>query len=77
MTYFDELSGSEACAMLGVSAGAFKARLFRARRQLLNQARRALEIPNRKTTPSAFLPKQNIIQPLGARPSDASLLEAS
>ena len=77
MTYFDELSGPEACAMLGVSAETFKARLFRARRQLLNQVQRALEIPIRKTTPSAFLPKKNVIQPLGARPSDTSLLEAS
>jgi RNA polymerase sigma-70 factor, ECF subfamily len=77
MTYFDELSGPEASAMLGVSAETFKARLFRARRQLLNQVQRALEIPIRKTTPSEFLPKKNVIQPLGARPSDTSFLEAS
>jgi RNA polymerase sigma-70 factor, ECF subfamily len=42
MTYFDELSGSEACALLGISSTTFKARLFRAKRELLNQARRAL-----------------------------------
>jgi len=42
MTYYDELSGPEACAILGVSAGTFKAQLFRARRQLLNQTQRAL-----------------------------------
>jgi RNA polymerase sigma-70 factor, ECF subfamily len=77
MTYFDELSGPEACAMLGVSAETFKARLFRARRQLLNQVQRALEIPIRKTTPSEFLPKKNVIQPVGARSSDTSFLEAS
>jgi RNA polymerase sigma-70 factor (ECF subfamily) len=77
MTYFDELSGPEACAMLGVSAETFKARLFRARRQLLNQVQRALKIPIRKTDSSAFLPKRNVIQPLNARPSDISLLEAS
>jgi RNA polymerase sigma-70 factor (ECF subfamily) len=77
MTYFDELSGPEASAVLGVSAGTFKARLFRARRQLLNQAQRVLEIPIRKTTPSAFLPKKNVSQPLGARPSDISPLDAS
>jgi RNA polymerase sigma-70 factor (ECF subfamily) len=77
MTYYDELSGPEASAVLGVSAGTFKARLFRARRQLLNQAQRVLEIPIRKTTPSAFLPKKNVSQPLGARPSDISPLDAS
>jgi len=77
MTYYDELSGTEASAMLGVSAGTFKARLFRARRQLSNEAQRALEIPIRKTTPSAFLPKKNVIQPLGAKASDTSQLEAS
>jgi RNA polymerase sigma-70 factor, ECF subfamily len=77
MTYFDEMSGAEASAMLGVSAGAFKARLFRARRQLLHQAQRALEISTRKKTPSAFLPKKNVAQPLGPRLSDTSLLEAS
>ena len=77
MTYYDELSGPEASAVLGVSAGTFKARLFRARRQLLDQAQRVLEIPIRKTTPSAFLPKKNVIQPRGARPSDTSPLEAS
>jgi RNA polymerase sigma-70 factor, ECF subfamily len=77
MTYYDDLSVAEGSAMLGVSAGTFKARLFRARRQLLDQAQRALEIPIRKTTPSAFLPKKNVIQHFGARPSDTSPLEAS
>jgi RNA polymerase sigma-70 factor, ECF subfamily len=77
MTHYDELSGPEASAVLGVSTGTFKARLFRARRQLSNQAQRALEIPIRKTTPSAFLPKKNVIQPLGAKASDTSQLEAS
>jgi len=77
MTHYDQLSGPEASAVLGVSAGTFKARLFRARRQLSNQAQQALEIPIRKTTPSAFLPEKNVIQPIGARPSDTSPLEAS
>jgi RNA polymerase sigma-70 factor, ECF subfamily len=53
MTYYDELSGPEACAVLGVSAGTFKARLFRAKRELLNQAQRALVAPIHKTTVSA------------------------
>jgi RNA polymerase sigma-70 factor (ECF subfamily) len=77
MTYFDELSGAEACAVLGISVGTFKARLFRARRQLLHQAQRSLETPTCKKTPSAFLPNKNVAQPRGPRPSDtSSLLEA-
>jgi RNA polymerase sigma-70 factor, ECF subfamily len=54
MTYYDELSGPEACAVLGISAGTFKSRLFRAKRQLLNQAQRALVAPIHKTTLAAF-----------------------
>ena len=50
MTYFDELSGPEACATLGVSAGTFKARLFRAKRQVFDQTERALVAPIHKTT---------------------------
>ena len=54
MTYYDELSGPEACAVLGISAGTFKARLFRAKRHFLNQAQRALVTPIHKTTLSSF-----------------------
>ena len=67
MTYYDELSGPEACARLGVSAGTFKARLFRARRQLLNQAQRALVAPIRRSA----------VQHLVARPLVTQSLEAS
>jgi RNA polymerase sigma-70 factor, ECF subfamily len=52
MTYFDELSRPEACALLGISSGTFKARLFRARRQLLDRTERALVAPIHRTTPS-------------------------
>jgi RNA polymerase sigma-70 factor (ECF subfamily) len=45
MTYFDELSGPEACAMIGISLGTFKARLFRAKRQVFGQTKRALWLP--------------------------------
>jgi RNA polymerase sigma-70 factor (ECF subfamily) len=48
MTYFDELSGPEACAVLGVSVGTFKARLFRAKRQVFEGAERALVAPIHK-----------------------------
>ena len=50
MTYYDELSGPETCALLGVSAATFKARLFRARRQVFDQTERALVAPIHKRT---------------------------
>jgi RNA polymerase sigma-70 factor, ECF subfamily len=53
MTYYDELSGREACAVLGVSTGTFKARLFRAKRQVLEKTERSLVAPIHKTTLSA------------------------
>ncbi len=77
MTYYDELSGPEACALLGLSSGTFKARLFRAKRQLLNQAHRALVAPVRRAPPSSFSPDRSALQHLVARPSDRSSLEAS
>lgn len=76
MIYYDELSGPEACAQLGVSAGTFKARLFRARRQLLNQAQRALVAPIRTETRSSFSSDRSAFQHLVARPSNTSSLEA-
>ena len=52
MTCFDGLSGPEACAVLGVSSGTFKARLFHARRKLLNRTERVLVTPIRRTSAS-------------------------
>jgi RNA polymerase sigma-70 factor (ECF subfamily) len=48
MTYYDDLSGVEASAILRVSTGAFKARLFRARRQILDRTERAFSVPMHK-----------------------------
>lgn len=53
MTYFDELSAAEASAMLGVSTTTFKARLFRAKRQVFAERGRALVAPIHKKTLSA------------------------
>jgi len=57
LAYFDELSGSEACARLGVSAGIYKARLFRAKRKVFDQTDRArvAPIPKRTLSASQFL----------------------
>ena len=40
MTYYEEMSPREACSVLGVSCGTFKARLFRAKRLLFLQLKR-------------------------------------
>jgi RNA polymerase sigma-70 factor, ECF subfamily len=49
MTYYDDLSREEASAKLRVSVGTFKARLFRARRVVLNKAKRARITPSNKS----------------------------
>ncbi len=53
MTYYNDLSAAEACTMLGVSYGTFKARLFHARRKLSDRTERALVTPIRRTPVSS------------------------
>jgi RNA polymerase sigma-70 factor (ECF subfamily) len=55
MTYCDEMSGPEACALLGVSTAAFKSRLMRARRQLLNQVQHTRLAPICKAWSSSLV----------------------
>jgi RNA polymerase sigma-70 factor (ECF subfamily) len=62
MTYYDELSRAEASAVLGVSVGTFKARLFRARRQVLDQAQWSLVAP--------------ILRPSSRRPNSLNAMTA-
>lgn len=47
MAYFNEMSNEEACELLGIAAGTFKSRVFRARQQLMNKAQRVLSAPIR------------------------------
>jgi RNA polymerase sigma factor (sigma-70 family) len=47
MVYYDELSIEEAGAMLGVTAGTFKSRVFRARQHLMRRTKRSLLVPIR------------------------------
>lgn len=75
MTYYDEMSGPEARAPLGVSTAAFNSRLLRARRQLLNQVQRIRVTRIRNATPS-FADK-NPFQPLAARQPEIGSLEVS
>jgi RNA polymerase sigma-70 factor (ECF subfamily) len=53
MIYFQELSIREACALLGVSSSTFKARLLRARRQLVRRVSRVVVAPIHQRKPAA------------------------
>ena len=54
LTYYHEMSGPEARAVLGLSTPAFKSRLLRAR-QILNRAQRARMAPMRKAWPGSLV----------------------
>jgi RNA polymerase sigma-70 factor, ECF subfamily len=75
MTYYDEMSTREACAVLGISAGTFKARLFRARQQLFRQMKRELVPRVRRMARSVAVAKGVTLHPVSARPTDAALVE--
>jgi len=72
MTYYDEMSSREACALLGVSTGTFKSRLFRARRHLMAQAQRSLVTPIRRAVHSPFSFNKVDGQGLAVRPAEIS-----
>jgi RNA polymerase sigma-70 factor (ECF subfamily) len=72
MTYYDEMSSREACALLGVSTGTFKSRLFRARRHLMHLAQRSLVAPIRRAAHSPFSFGKVDFQPLAARSAEIS-----
>jgi RNA polymerase sigma-70 factor (ECF subfamily) len=75
MIYCDEMSSLEACALLSVSTVAFKSRLLRARRQLLNEVQRNRVARIRSAAPS--FANKNTFQPLTARQQEMGSLEVS
>jgi RNA polymerase sigma-70 factor, ECF subfamily len=75
MTYYDEMSTVEAGALLGVSTGTFKSRLFRARQHLLKQAQRSLVTSIRGTTHTPFSFDKDTFRNLAARPMEISSTE--
>jgi RNA polymerase sigma factor (sigma-70 family) len=75
MTYYDEMSSQEACALLGVSTGTFKSRLFRARRHLMARAQRSLVTPMRRAVHSPFSFDKVDVQALAGRPAEISSRE--
>jgi RNA polymerase sigma-70 factor, ECF subfamily len=58
MTYYEEISSKDAVALLGVSTGTFKSRLFRARRHLVEEVHRSTSdsIQRRVHSPSFIMP---------------------
>src|SRR5216683_1510045 len=74
-TYYDEMSGPEARALLGVSSAAFKSRVLRARRQVLNQVQLARVAPIRRA--AAFFPNKNGFEPLAAEQPSMESKESS
>jgi RNA polymerase sigma-70 factor, ECF subfamily len=77
MTYYDEMSNREACALLGVPMSTFKARLFRARQSLVRHTSQRLATPARKKTLLVPSSAKSDLQPLAQRTGDVSTLEVA
>jgi RNA polymerase sigma-70 factor (ECF subfamily) len=75
MTYYDEISHEEAGALLGVTTGTFKSRLWRARRHLMKQARRSMVVPIRRATHNPFSFGKSNSRPLITGPAEISFSE--
>jgi RNA polymerase sigma-70 factor (ECF subfamily) len=71
MTYYQEMSNEEASALLGVTTGTFKARLFRARRHLISHAARSLLAPIRPGVGSPYRSRKSALQTLAPRSAES------
>jgi RNA polymerase sigma-70 factor (ECF subfamily) len=71
MTYYEEMSNEEAGALLGVTTGTFKSRLFRAKRHLMNHAVRSLLGPIRRATHSSYASRKSASQTLAPRSAES------
>jgi RNA polymerase sigma-70 factor, ECF subfamily len=77
ITYYDEMSNREACALLGITRGTFKSRLSRARQYLANQAQPDRAVPTRRVTISPFSHRKNGFQTFAPSPAEISPLEVA
>jgi RNA polymerase sigma-70 factor (ECF subfamily) len=75
MAYYDELSCVEAGALLGVSTGTFKSRVFRARQHLVSRAQRSLVASIRRAAHIPFSFRKDTFRNLAARPVETSSTE--
>ena len=71
MTYYQEMSNEEAGALLGVTTGTFKSRLFRARRHLMNHASRSLLAPIRRGMDSPYPSRKSAFQTFAPRSTES------
>jgi DNA-directed RNA polymerase specialized sigma24 family protein len=70
LTYYYEISNAQACALLGVTTGTYKSRLFRARQYLMIQAQRSLVAPIRRAAHFPFSFRKEDFRVPGARPAE-------
>jgi len=77
MTYYHEMSSREASVLLSVSTGAFKSRVFRAKRHLMHLAQRSLVAPIRRAAQSPFSFDKVDFQALAARPAEIASPEVA
>lgn len=73
LTYYHEMSNEEAGALLGVTTGTFKSRVFRARQHLMNHVQRAFLTPLRRARDPQFSFSRTDGPALSARPGKISL----
>jgi RNA polymerase sigma-70 factor (ECF subfamily) len=77
MAYYDELSFEEAGAVLGVTAGTFKSRVYRAKQYLIRHTQRSLVAPIRSASHTLFSYGRNSFAIPAAGPAQISPSEVA